>query len=140
MEELKTIKEAIAFARKRSIEESEHHDLKTLEVCHALAVEIPSALDEALAAVSALEEQMKALTADRDNLRNFIEALVEDVCWGQGLPDDIDGGSVQDLAEKYNILKPVPHPEPCHVERCPCIESGPYDFIYHFAWSMPETC
>ena len=94
---------------------------------------------EALAAVSALEEQMKALTADRANLRNFIEALVEDVCWGQGLPDDIDGGSVQDLAEKYNILKPVPHPEPCHIERCPCIESGPYDFIYHFAWSMPPT-
>lgn len=59
MEELKTIREAIAFARKRSIEESEHHDLKTPELCHALAVEIPSALDEALAAVSALEEQMR---------------------------------------------------------------------------------
>lgn len=85
----------------------------------------------------ASKAQIEELRKDRDSLRKFIEELVSSVCWGNEIrfPDDMDGGSVQDLAERMGILKAVDHPEPCSVENCPCIECGPVDFLYQFTWA-----
>jgi hypothetical protein len=97
--------------------------------------------EKAKAAGDRILAAVEAIRTDRDNLRRFIEELVSTVAWGNEIrfPEDMDGTTVQDLAEHMGILKPVDHPEPCSVENCPCIENGPFDYLYHFAWSMPEV-
>lgn len=72
------------------------------------------------------------LKADRDNLRAFIENIIRNECWDQG--EYLDGGSVQDEAERMGILRQVPHEEPCEIEGCPCREYGPMDYLYQFTW------
>jgi hypothetical protein len=82
-------------------------------------------------------EAARAKDADeRDQLRKFIDALIQDVCWGRGLPDDMDGGSVQDMAEQMGVLVKVPHPLPCdHIEACGC-EGEEVDYLYNTPWSI----
>lgn len=85
------------------------------------------------------KERIEELTRDRDNLRNFIDALIQDVCWGRGMPDDMDGGSVQDMAERMGVLVQVPHALPCDKEACGC-EGEDVDFLYNTPWNItPST-
>lgn len=55
MKRTKTIREALLYAKKRSIQICEHPTVHEPEVAHAVCVEIPSAIDEALRELEALE-------------------------------------------------------------------------------------
>lgn len=86
--------------------------------------------------ISMLERFAQPLADERDNLRKFIDALIQDVCWGRGLPDDMDGGSVQDMAERMGVLVKVPHTLPCdHIETCGC-EGEDVDYLYNTPWNV----
>ena len=72
---------------------------------------------------------------ERDTLRAFVDALIQDVCWGRGLPDDMDGGSVQDMAVKMGVLVHEPHNLPCAKELCGC-EGEEVDFLFNTPWRI----
>ena len=76
-----------------------------------------------------LEARIRELEEDRNNLRTFIENIIN---WNR--VEYLDGGDVQDEAERMGILVQVPHQLPCTVENCGC--EGEYvDYLYQFGWS-----
>ena len=74
-----------------------------------------------------------ALLRERDNLRNFIENIIGKECWNR--VEYLDGGDVQDEAERMGILVQVPHAIPCEDELCGC-EGEDVDYLYNFAWRV----
>jgi len=62
--------------------------------------------------------QCKACATEAENeaLRAFAKAVME--CWPMG---DLDGGTLQEIAEKHGMLKPETRYEPCG-EVCSCRE------------------
>ena len=79
------------------------------------------------------EAHLSDLRRERDNLRNFIESVIESECWGR--VEYLDGGSVQDEAERMGILVQVPHELPCSKEVCGCEGEG-VDCLYYFHWRL----
>lgn len=61
-------------------------------------------------------EALEELVAENDALRAFAQGVME--AWPMG---DVDGGTLQDLAEKHGLLKPETRREPCG-EGCSCAE------------------
>jgi hypothetical protein len=88
--------------------------------------------------IAAIREVAQPIADERDELRKFIDALIQDVCWGRGLPDDMDGGSVQDMAERMGVLVKVAHTIPCELEACGC-EGEEVDFLYTTPWNVKTT-
>lgn len=86
---------------------------------HAEAVEI------ALAA----QRKLDTVTAERDALRAFAQDVMES--WPEG---DVDGGDLQDAAEKHGLLKPVTLGEPC-ADDCFCA-----GFYGDDEWKTGVTC
>lgn len=74
---------------------------------------------------------IRAVEAERDNLREFMDRCVSEWAWG----DSVDGGDVQSEALRLGlIVEQTDHdPEQCE-EGCPCEGSSR---IYWLAWS-PE--
>jgi hypothetical protein len=81
----------------------------------------------------AIEAERSALLRERDNLRNFIENIIGKECWNR--VEYLDGGDVQDEAERMGILVQVPHAIPCEDELCGC-EGEDVDYLYNFAWRV----
>jgi hypothetical protein len=52
-----------------------------------------------------------------DALRAFAQEVME--CWPMG---GIDGGELQDIAEKHGLLRPETRYAPCREEGCTCAE------------------
>lgn len=50
-------------------------------------------------------------------LRAFAQEIME--CWPMG---DLDGGTLQEAAEKHGLLKPEIRHEPCIKEGCVCVD------------------
>lgn len=86
-------------------------------------------LAQSAARLHALEEGEAKLKAERDRLRLFVGSVVKEYCWEIR---DLNGGDVQDLAEKHGLIVKVAHAQPCEIEECNCEES---DYLYHLAWS-----
>lgn len=61
-------------------------------------------------------EALEALLAETELLRGFAQEVMQ--CWPMG---DLDGGTLQDAAEKYGLLRPETRHEPCG-EGCSCAE------------------
>ena len=83
--------------------------------------------------IQTLEADHAALLRERDNLRNFIENIIKNECWNR--VEYLDGGDVQDEAERMGILVQVPHAIPCEDELCGC-EGEDVDYLYNFAWRV----
>ena len=68
--------------------------------------------------MSDIEELHNAL-AERDNLRNFAREIMD--CWPHG---DVDGGHLQDLANKHGLLTQEVRHRPCgkNSDVCPCMD------------------
>ena len=79
------------------------------------------------------ERRVAALLRERDNLRNFIENIIGKECWNR--VEYLDGGDVQDEAERMGVLVQVPHATPCEDELCGC-EGEDVDYLYNFAWRV----
>jgi len=83
--------------------------------------------------IQTLEADHAALLRERDNLRNFIENIIKNECWNR--VEYLDGGDVQDEAERMGVLVQVPHATPCEDELCGC-EGEDVDYLYNFAWRV----
>ena len=70
-------------------------------------------------------------TSNYEKMRGFVMALLDEF-----YPEcaDIDGGTFQDLAEKYGLLIPEIRHEPCG-EFCACNEN-----VYDEEWQDGVTC
>ncbi len=80
-----------------------------------------------------MNSEIGKLMAERDALRAFAQELME--CWPNG---DIDGGALQDAAEKHGLLKPETRHEDCSGacgNACNC--AGMYDAK---EWEAGVTC
>ncbi len=73
---------------------------------------------------AALAESPALPASENEKLRAFAKAVMES--WPEG---DVDGGDLQELAEKFGLISPLTVTEPCG-EYCRCQEYG--DF--------PQTC
>ena len=76
-----------------------------------------------------------ALEKDRDNLRAYVERLIRTESWMQD--EYLDGGTVQDEAERMGILVQVQHTMPCENDNCGC-EGEDVDHLYNFAWKVND--
>ena len=82
-------------------------------------------------------ETLEQVKADRDNLREYIEQLVNINVWER--QEYLFSEDVQDHAERLGILVKVPHTLPCEEENCGC-DGEDVDFLYQFAWAVtPNT-
>ena len=81
-------------------------------------------IDKHEAALQSANARLAAVLAEVDSLRGFAKAVMED--WWEG---DLDGGSRQDIAERYGLIAGTERAEPCG-ELCSCAETA--DF--------PTTC
>lgn len=82
---------------------------------------------------SIYEAHLADLRRERDNIRAFVENMIKCECWGR--VEYLDGGSVQDEAERMGILVQVPHELPCSKEFCGC-EGEDADYLYNFHWRI----
>lgn len=89
--------------------------------------------NNAIKMAKTLETDHAALLRERDNLRNFIENIIKNECWNR--VEYLDGGDVQDEAERMGVLVQVPHATPCEDELCGC-EGEDVDYLYNFAWRV----
>jgi hypothetical protein len=89
--------------------------------------------NNAIKMAKTLETDHAALLRERDNLRNFIENIIKNECWNR--VEYLDGGDVQDEAERMGVLVQVPHATPCEDELCGC-EGEDVDHMYNFAWRV----
>ena len=55
--------------------------------------------------------------SDLEQLRAFAQAVMES--WPEG---DVDGGHLQDIAEKHGLITPLNVTEPCSETGCMCKE------------------
>lgn len=91
---------------------------------------------EAAQCLGCLGRDMDAIRADRDNLREFLGALVDVHVWDQGRFAETNAEAVFVEAVHRNVLVLDPHPQPCPIEECEC---GDYDGrMWRLAW-MPAT-
>jgi len=95
------------------------------------AIEVKEAfhreLDSCSAALGRELELTRKLREEVEALRGFANAVMKS--WPDG---DVDGGHLQDLAEKFDLLKPVVMNEPCGPsEHCMC---------YDCDATFPTTC
>ena len=67
-------------------------------------------------AMTALADEVRRLRGEAGNLRAFAQDVMQ--CWPMG---DLDGGELQDAAEKHGLLRPETRHEPC-CEGCSCAE------------------
>lgn len=97
-----TIRAAMAAA-----EDANEQDLRGLYpmACRTLAT-----------TVQVLRDSLDWAEAERDALRAFAQGVME--AWPMG---DVDGGTLQDLAETHGLLRPETRHEPCG-EGCSCAE------------------
>jgi len=63
-----------------------------------------------------MHEENARLNAEVNSLRAFAQEVMQ--CWPMG---DLDGGTLQDAAEKHGLLRPETRHEPCG-EGCACAE------------------
>ncbi len=72
-----------------------------------------------------LLEELEDKNAEIAQLRAFAQAVME--VWPMG---DLDGGTLQEIAEKHGMLKPETRHEPCG-EVCSCNEyAAPHEWEY----------
>ena len=94
------------------------------------------ALQQAYAdALYSERKRTMAIEQDRDNLRAYVERLIRTESWMQD--EYLDGGTVQDEAERMGILVQVQHTMPCENDNCGC-EGEEVDHLYNFAWKVND--
>lgn len=74
-------------------------------------------------------ESHTTLQAKCDALRGFAQAVMED--WHEG---DLDGGTRQDIAERFGLLRAIERFSPCG-EACGCSE-----YFTESDWKAGQTC
>ena len=102
-------------------------EIATIAELEATEKDLDGCRDDALACQLELNRAnatIARLTAELASLRAFAQAVMES--WPES---DVDGGELQDMAERHGLLRPETRTEPCG-EDCLCAEVG--DF--------PTTC
>ena|SRR3990167_6127047 len=79
-----------------------------------------------------VQEEFERLKGEIENLRSFSRAVMES--WPEG---DLDGGDLQDIAEKHGLLKSETVTEPCG-ENCWCNYHGEFPAVCYkrAAWLL----
>lgn len=80
-----------------------------------------------LGMICKLEEQVQQLQSENERLKGFARKVIKETCWNI---NEIDGGDVQELAEKLGLIVPKTATED-DVDDFSDFEAG--DTIYQFS-------